>query len=83
MAESHGKFYKTLVDKEKYNLAECISRMALGLSPPAIVVGMDRQLFHIVTDDENGVKLITALNPVARLALISFHGLLTSLGFVA
>jgi len=45
----------------------------LGLSPPIIAVGMDRQLFNIVPDND-GVRIITALNPVAGKALITFHG---------
>ncbi|OAJ44131.1 hypothetical protein BDEG_27396 [Batrachochytrium dendrobatidis JEL423] len=85
MAFSHGKFYKTLIDKEKDNLAECISRMALRLSPPEGLVGMDRQIFDIIEDGDTGHKIITALNPVARRALLYYHGrgLMTSLGFVA
>jgi hypothetical protein len=84
MSSSHGKFYKTLVDKERMNLEECISRMALGLSPPEILVGMDRQLFDIVLDDDNE-QVINALNPIARRALLGYHGvgLITSLRFVA
>ena len=84
MMESHGKFYKKLVDKEKDNLAECISRMALGLSPPEGLVGMDRQLFDIVPS-QIGNEIITTLNPVARRSLLGYHGkgLLTSLGLVA
>ncbi|KAJ3250169.1 hypothetical protein HK103_003795, partial [Boothiomyces macroporosus] len=83
-AESHGKFYKRLITKEIENLEKCISRMALCLSPPMIKVGMDRQLFDIV-QNEDGSKVITALNPVARHALIAYHGkgLITSLGMVA
>jgi hypothetical protein len=84
MRTSHGKFYKTLVDKEKDNLAECISRMALRLSPPEGLEGMDRQIFDII-DDEDGHEIITALNPVARRALLGYYGrsLMTSLGLVA
>ncbi|KAJ3308025.1 hypothetical protein HDV04_001944 [Boothiomyces sp. JEL0838] len=83
-AESHGKFYKRLITKEIENLENCISRMALCLSPPKIKIGMDRQLFDIV-QNEDGSKVITALNPVARDALITYHGkgLITSLGMVA
>ena len=44
--ESHGKFYKTLGDKEKDNLTECISRMAFRLSPPEGIEGMDRQILE-------------------------------------
>jgi hypothetical protein len=77
-------FTKRLVDTEKDNLFECISRMALMISPPEGIEGMDRQIFDII-DDEDGGKIITALNPVARRALLGFHGknLMTSLGFVA
>jgi hypothetical protein len=83
MMESHGKFCKTLVDKE-VNLKECISRMALGLSPPEGLFGMDRLIFDII-DDEYGNEIITALNPVSRRALLGYHGqgLMASLGFVA
>ena len=84
MGDNHGKFYKTLVDREKDNLAECISRMALSMPPPKLKVGMDRQIFDIVPE-VGGKDIITALNPVARDALITYHGknLMTSLGFVA
>jgi len=65
-------------------LAECISRMALRLSPPEGIDGMDRQIFDII-DDEDGDEIIAALNPVARRALLGYHGqgLMTSLGLVA
>ncbi|KAK6093400.1 hypothetical protein MT418_006026 [Batrachochytrium dendrobatidis] len=58
--------------------------MALRLSPPEINIGMDRQLFNII-EDEDGHKIITALNPVARRALLGYHGrgLMTCLGFLA
>ena len=84
MRFDHGKFYKTLVDKERFNLEECISRMALGLSPPEGLEGMDRQIFDIVRNQEKE-KVITALNPIARRALLGYHGfgLLSSLGLVA
>jgi hypothetical protein len=57
--------------------------MALALPPPKGLVGMDRQLFDIVRDIDTSI--ITALNPVARDALITYHGqgLVTSLGLVA
>lgn len=44
---------------------------------------MDRQLFDIVTV-ERGMKIITALNPVARRSLLGYHGkgLMDSLGLV-
>jgi hypothetical protein len=44
---------------------------------------MDRQIFNIVSDID-GVCIITALNPVARDALITYHGkeLISSLGLV-
>jgi hypothetical protein len=82
--ENHSKFYRKLEDIERQNLRECITRMALGLSPPETITGMDRQLFDIIQDD-NGDALITALNPIARRALLGYHGLsLTdSLGMVA
>ena len=84
MAETHGKFCDKLSEEKKLNLKECISRMALGLSAPEIVVGMDRQLFSIIEDGDT-TYIITALNPIARDALITYHGqgLVTSLGVVA
>ena len=80
MCASHGKFCRRLMIEEKANLLECISRMALGLSPPKVLHGLDQQLFDIVGEME-----ITALNPVARDALLAFHGqgLLTPLGLAA
>ena len=72
MAATHSKFIGRLSEQEKANLMECISRMHLGLSPPEIEVGMDRQLFDI-DKDESGSTIITALNPVARHALLAFH----------
>ena len=58
--------------------------MALGLSPPEDLEGMDQQLF-VIALDQNNQKVITSLNPVARLALFVYHGtsLTTSLKFVA
>ena len=84
MMESHAKFCDKLPEEMKLNLKECISRMALELSPPVGLVGMDRQLFDIVLDDDNK-KVIRALNPIARHALLGFHnvGLLTSFRLVA
>ena len=84
MMESHGKFCDKLSEEKKINLKECISRMALGLSPPKGLVGMDRQLFDIIKDKEDH-EIITALNPIARRSLLGYHGqsLMTSLGFVA
>ena len=69
MRNSHGKFYTKLVDKARDNLTDCISRMARGLSPPKELKGMDRELF-VIMDDEDGHEIITALNPVARRALL-------------
>ena len=45
---------------------------------------MDRQLFDIVLDDDNE-QVINALNPIARRALLGYHGvgLMPSLGLVA
>lgn len=58
--------------------------MALRLAPPEGLEGMDRQIFDII-DDGDGHQIITAFNPVARLALLGYHGceLTTSLGCVA
>jgi hypothetical protein len=89
MANCHKKFYHTLLPKEILNLEECIARMALGLTRPAISVGMDRQLFNLIRQPKEGhhnefEELIVSLNPVARYALIGYHGqgLLTSLNLV-
>ena len=84
MCASHAKFCRDLADVVGANLLKCISHMALELSPPEGIFGMDRQLFDIVLDLENS-QVITILNPVARLALFSFHGasLTTPLGRVA
>ncbi|KAI3659379.1 hypothetical protein MP638_001301 [Amoeboaphelidium occidentale] len=73
MAFTHNKFYLCLSDQQKRNLMECVSRMVLGVAPPNITIGMDRQLLDIVKDTD-GHQTIVALNPVARDALISFHG---------
>lgn len=85
MMAIHRKFYeKLLLDEDKRNLKECVSRMALGLPPPVGLVGMDRQLFDIIPGvDEN--EIITALNPIARRSLLEYHGqgVMTSLGLVA
>ena len=84
LASGHAKFCDKLSDEKKKNLKDCISRMALGMSPPEIDTGMDRQLFDIIPH-EDGQKIITALNPVARRAMLAHHGegLLTSLSLVA
>ncbi|KAJ3089010.1 hypothetical protein HK100_007882 [Physocladia obscura] len=89
MWETHGKFCDTLSNKKKRNLKECIARMALGLTKPSGLVGMDRQLFDIIRKPKEGQlnefdELIVALNPVARRALIGYHdqNLLTSLTLV-
>jgi hypothetical protein len=85
MMESHAKFCDKLSEERKRNLKECISRMALELSPPEGLIGMDRQLFDIMEDGDAGNDIITVLNPVARQALILFHGksFVTSLALVA
>ncbi len=85
MVESHSKFIRNLPEEVKLNLKECISRMALGLSPPVLSFGMDCELFVIIGDRKAGDRTITALNPVARRALILYHGrgLTTSLGSAA
>ncbi|KAJ3192119.1 hypothetical protein HDU82_003313, partial [Entophlyctis luteolus] len=90
MAESHGKFCHKLLSEEMLDVKEWIARMALGLTQPAVSVGMDRELFDIIRQPKEGHpnefdELIVALNPVARLALILYHGqsLLTSLDWVA
>ncbi|KAJ3025957.1 UNVERIFIED_CONTAM: hypothetical protein HDU68_006429 [Siphonaria sp. JEL0065] len=90
MAESHGKFCRKLPSEEMLNLKEYITHVALGLTRPVFSVGMDRQLFDIILQPKEGQpnkfdELIVALNPVARRALIGYHGqgLLTSLGLVA
>ncbi|KAI3658488.1 hypothetical protein MP638_001914 [Amoeboaphelidium occidentale] len=84
MADMHAKFSDNLSELRRQNLRECITRMAFGLSPPETITGMDRQVFDIIQDD-NGDALITALNPIARQALLGYHGvgLMNSLGMVA
>jgi hypothetical protein len=63
---THNMFYKSLHDKEKDNLAECIARMTLSMPPPKLIIGMDRQVFDIV-QDKDGEDILTALNPTARM----------------
>jgi len=84
LAKIHSKFSRGLGERELFNLQECVSRMTLGLSPPKITVGMDFQLFDIETDNDNS-KTIVAINPVARDAIITYHGkgLFPSLALVA
>ena len=74
MMGSHGRYYKMLIDRERDNLAECIARMLLGVSPPEGLIGMDKIFFDIIKDDDSGHEIITALNPVARRALLCYHG---------
>jgi hypothetical protein len=83
MLQSHRKFCKTLSGKNLRNLDEWVSRMALELSPPKLDVGMDRELFDIVIN-ENGGKIVCALNPIARKALLMYHGhdLITPLSLI-
>ena len=71
MRDCHKKFVKGASDC-KVNLRECIARMALELDPPEGTEGMDRQLFDFGLNEENE-KIIIALNPVARQALLGFH----------
>jgi hypothetical protein len=71
MMISHAKFCDELCEVRKKHLNDCISRMALQLSPE-LFIRMDRQLFDIIKD-ENGHKLITALNAVAHRALLGYH----------
>ena len=51
----------------------------------SITVGMDRQLFDIIKEDYADLGTTTALNPVARQALILIYGqnLIAPLGLVA
>ena len=72
LAELHSKFCDTLSSERKVNLKECISRMILGASPPSIKTGMDRQLLDIII--EFGNETITAINPIARQAILQHHG---------
>ena len=86
MAQSHALFCEKMSIQRERNLEECVSRMALGLSPPNSRVGMDQQLFDLIPDNTcKGNFLLTALTLVARQALIAYHGeeLLTVLGMVA
>ena len=84
MRFDHKKFCNTLCPDDVWALEDCVSHMALGLSPPEGLEAMDRQLFHIVLDG-NGGKIMSALSPVARLALLGRHrkSQLTHLGLVA
>jgi len=87
MAEGHAYFCRDLTEEKTHNLEECVCRMALGMAPPNIEVGMNRQLFHIIPDNVvDGKWIIAALNPIAREALITYHvkdKLMNSLGFAA
>jgi hypothetical protein len=58
--------------------------MALELSPPENDFGMDHLLFDIVTN-ENGNQIVQTLTPIARMALLKYHGesLITRLGLEA
>ena len=77
-------FCDTLSNRNRDNVIECIVRMALELSPPDDLEGMDQQLF-VIALDQNNQKVITSMNPVARRALFVYYGasLTTSLNFVA
>ena len=76
MRFNHSRFCRKLLDKEKLNLDECISRMALHMAPPEGLEGMDRQLFDIVIIENNYC--------FESRALLGYHGkrLMNSLGFV-
>ncbi|KAJ3312045.1 hypothetical protein HDV04_003432 [Boothiomyces sp. JEL0838] len=65
--QRHGKFKCKIND---YHAVNCVSKMLLGLSPPKILVGMDPQLLERVMVK----KIIAAINPVARRALLDFYG---------
>ncbi len=70
---SHRKFCESLTSpNDKMNLRECLGRMALYLSPPKYLTGMDRQLF-VVEDKEGHGKRIVELFPLAREAVMSLH----------
>jgi hypothetical protein len=84
MSQSHKKFYYSLFEEDRKNLEEFVSLMALELSPPKFDLGMDRDLLEIVTNEE-GKQIVSALNPIARKALLIYHGqsLIAPLGLVA
>lgn len=69
----HSKFFEKLPEGMKRNLLKCVAHMALDIAPPVGIIGMDRQLFDIIVNDQ-GRTIITALNPVARYALFLYHG---------
>ncbi|KAJ3340403.1 hypothetical protein HDU83_007091 [Entophlyctis luteolus] len=82
---AHGRFCRKLDSVEKRNLEECTVRMALGLTRPDGLVGLDWQLFDIIRQPKEGHpdkfdEFIVAFNPVARRSLMDYHGqdLLTS-----
>ncbi|KAJ3197509.1 hypothetical protein HDU82_001451 [Entophlyctis luteolus] len=85
MWAAHGRFCRKLDSVEKRNLEECTARMALGLTRPDGLVGLDWQLFDIIRQPKEGHpdkfdEFIVAFNPVARRSLMDYHGqdLLTS-----
>ncbi|KAJ3378967.1 hypothetical protein HDU84_007151 [Entophlyctis sp. JEL0112] len=85
MWAAHGRFCRKLDSAEKRNLEECTVRMALGLTRPDGLVGLDWQLFDIIRQPKEGHpdkfdEFIVAFNPVARRSLMDYHGqdLLTS-----
>lgn len=71
MADTHEKFTDSLIGDELAGLKECVARMTLGLTAPDIVIGMDRQVLQLVKTHRG--KMIEALTPVSRMALIGSH----------
>jgi hypothetical protein len=67
----HTKFFDSINTQQKTSLAKCIVRMSLGLDPPVIYNGMDRQLLDIVMVNDS--RKIVALNPIIRQTLLDFH----------
>ena len=70
---SHRKFCQSLTShNDQRNLKECIGRMALCLSPPNHLVGMDQHLLF-VEGNQVHEKRIVALFPLARTAVTSHN----------
>ena len=67
----HNNFVKNASEEEKRSLYECIARMALGSSVPKGLHGMNRQLFLVISDNDE--TKLAALNPIVRRALLSYH----------
>ncbi|KAI8892070.1 hypothetical protein BC833DRAFT_653965 [Globomyces pollinis-pini] len=72
MCEIHSKFCSRLSEEDRLNVMECVSRMLIGASHPEESIEISKELVDII-DDEDGYKIVTALNPVARRALLYYY----------